>query len=268
MNQTADAPPPRRSRWQRFSPSMGWRAFWSEIVIVVLGVVLALAANEAVQDWNWRHKVEDAETRLTDDLALVYLWDAENRATQPCVDAQLAALAERVMRSGDTLEPAAVHTANGHRFVVRLPRRPYRFPVWDALVADGTAARFPPERQALIGRISEAMTQARLGGQSETPVQLAGRLMALGYPLPLDPGNRTALLMDLEELRTRISLYTFASVQRLAALEESGDAPAEARVEAFLAASGTVAFCRAQGLPLADWRDHRELLGPDVLPSR
>ena len=39
-----------RSRWQRFSPSMGWRAFWSEIVIVVLGVAIALAANEAVQD--------------------------------------------------------------------------------------------------------------------------------------------------------------------------------------------------------------------------
>ena len=42
----------QRPRWRRFSPSMGWRAFWSEIVIVVLGVVIALAANEAVQDWN------------------------------------------------------------------------------------------------------------------------------------------------------------------------------------------------------------------------
>ena len=36
----------RRSRWRRFSPSMGWRAFWSEIVIVVLGVVIALAAGK------------------------------------------------------------------------------------------------------------------------------------------------------------------------------------------------------------------------------
>ena len=43
----------RRSRWQRFSPSMGWPAFWSEILIVVLGVVIALGANEAVEEWNW-----------------------------------------------------------------------------------------------------------------------------------------------------------------------------------------------------------------------
>lgn len=60
-----------RSRWRRFSPSMGWRAFWSEIVIVVLGVVIALAANEAVQEWNWRNKVEDAEARLQGDITWV-----------------------------------------------------------------------------------------------------------------------------------------------------------------------------------------------------
>lgn len=38
----------RGSRWQRSSPSMGLRAFWSEILIVVLGLAIALAANQAV----------------------------------------------------------------------------------------------------------------------------------------------------------------------------------------------------------------------------
>ena len=66
-----------RSRWRRFSPSMGWRAFWSEIVIVVLGVVIALAANEAVQDWAWRNKVKDAEVRLRYDITWAFLWEAE-----------------------------------------------------------------------------------------------------------------------------------------------------------------------------------------------
>ena len=45
----ADAPASaHRPRWRRFSPSMGWRAFWSEIVIVVLGVAIALAANPEI----------------------------------------------------------------------------------------------------------------------------------------------------------------------------------------------------------------------------
>ena len=83
------AEPGHRSRWRRFSPSMGWRAFWSEIVIVVLGVAIALAANEAVQAWNWRNKVSDAETRLQGDITFAFLWSAETAASQPCIDAQL-----------------------------------------------------------------------------------------------------------------------------------------------------------------------------------
>jgi hypothetical protein len=62
----------------------GWQAFWTEIVIVVLGVVIALAANEAVQDWTWRTRVADAETRLQADIAWVFLWSAEKAASQPC----------------------------------------------------------------------------------------------------------------------------------------------------------------------------------------
>ena len=116
----------RRSRWQRFSPSMGWKAFWSEIVIVVLGVAIALAANEAVQDWTWRNKVQDAETRLRDDIAWAFLWGAEVYVSQPCIDEQLAALSRNVLDSGDTLTPQPVYTANTTlQYVVRMPNRPH-----------------------------------------------------------------------------------------------------------------------------------------------
>ena len=84
---------------------MGWTAFWSEILIVVLGVVIALAANEAVEQWNWRNKVAEAETRLQGDIAWAFLWSAEKSLSQPCVDAQLAALISTVLESGDTLAP-------------------------------------------------------------------------------------------------------------------------------------------------------------------
>ena len=73
---------PRRSRWQRFSPSMGWPAFWSEILIVVLGVVIALAANEAVEEWSWQRKVAEAELRLQGDVDWAFLWAAEKSLSQ------------------------------------------------------------------------------------------------------------------------------------------------------------------------------------------
>ena len=136
---------------------MGWRAFWSEIVIVVLGVAIALAANEAVQDWTWRSKVEDAETRLHGDIVWAFLWSAEKYAIQPCVDAQLAALGRNVLASGDILKPAPVIVSKGLPYVVRMPWRPYRFPTWDALLADGT--RCP------VSRAGDATLKALLQGR-------------------------------------------------------------------------------------------------------
>lgn len=247
----------------RFSPSMGWRAFWSEIVIVVLGVAIALAANEAVQEWSWRNKVSDAEARLRGDIAWTFLWAAEKYATQPCVDAQLAALGRSVLESGQTLAPASVMTSSNVTYVVRSPNRPYRFPVWDALVSDGTASHFTPQRQAFLGRISDATRNA---GLSEADTRrLMGRLLVMRHPIALDAVVRADLLTQINELRTLTSYEALNALQRMRVIVDAGSAPNADVVEAFLNgaatnasaadASGTVKFCKAQGLPLADWND-------------
>lgn len=260
-----------RSRWRRFSPSMGWRAFWSEIVIVVLGVVIALAANEAVQDWSWRTKVQDSETRLNGDITWAFLWVAEKYVSQPCIDAQLAALSRIVLESGETLTPVPVLTSSNVRYVVRMPNRPYRFPTWDALVADGTATHFAPKRQAFLGRISDDMAEAR---QSEAETRrLMGSLMVMRDPIPLDPSVRADLLTHIEELRSLTMFETVSAQQRLRLIADSGSAPPADVVESFLNISarnasgsefsGTVQYCKAHGLPLADWRDYRKVTVSD-----
>jgi hypothetical protein len=87
VNETSK--PAYRSRWGRFSPAMGWKAFWSEIVIVVLGVVIALAANESVQNWSWQNKVRDGEVRLQSDMSYLFTVAAEQYVIAPCAEAQL-----------------------------------------------------------------------------------------------------------------------------------------------------------------------------------
>ena len=260
----AMAPEPApRSRWKRFSPSMGWRAFWSEIVIVVLGVVIALAANEAVQDWSWRNKVEDAEARLRDDVAWTFLWAAEKYVSRPCVDAQLDALARNVLESGQRLKPAPVGSFSNVGYVVRMPNRPYRFPVWDALVANGTATHLGQDRQAFLGRISDAMAQARVSEAEGR--RLFGRLLVMRDPIELDAGVRADLLTQINELRTLTAFEALNAQQRMRTIVDAGSAPRTKVVEAFLHGpgttasgaefSGTVQFCKAHGLPLADWHD-------------
>lgn len=252
----------------RFSPSMGWRAFWSEIVIVVLGVVIALAANEAVQEWSWRNKVADAEARLQGDVTWAFLWAAEKYSSRPCVDAQLAALSRNVLESTATLKPAHLVTNHlGLSYVVRLPNRPYRFPVWDALIADGTASHFAPQRQAFLGRISSDMAQA-LSSETETR-SLMGRLLMMRDPIPLDPVVRAELLTNINQLRSLTAFEALNAQQRMRRISDAGDAPTAEHVELFLNASGKnpsgsdysgmAYFCNSQRLPVADWRDYQKV---------
>jgi hypothetical protein len=250
--------PTRRSRWQRFSPSMGWRAFWSEILIVVIGVVIALAANEAVEQWNWRNKVADGEARLREDTANVFEWSAERYATGPCIDAQLAALITRVMDSGERLDPAPIHTSLNMRRVLTAPQRPFRFPVWDALVADGTASRMSPERQALYGRLGDSMARMRL--RNEDYMRLRGRLLVLAHPIALDAQTQIRLLTDLEELRAMNAADVRSLGQDMSFMTEYGIHPGSKSVVEFLATSTTIKFCREQGLPMSDWRDTRDTM--------
>lgn len=259
--------PARRSRWQRFSPSMGWPAFWSEILIVVLGVAIALAANEAVQDWNWRNKVKDAEARLQGDIAWAFLWAAEKSASQPCIDAQLAAMARNVIESGDTLQPMPLVTETDLQRVVRMPNRSYRFPVWDALLADGTASHFATQRQAVFGRIGDGMALSR--SYEMEARRLAGNLLLMRDPIALDPVVRANLLTDINQLRSLTATDAVVARQRMRVIADAGIAPPDEMVERFLNASGNQQsgadfsgmpyFCKTQDLPVADWRDYRKL---------
>ena len=200
---TAPATASRRPRWQRYSPSMGWKAFWSEILIVVLGVVIALAANEAMQEWSWRGKVGDGQARLLDETANVFEWSAEQYATQPCIQAQLDRLTRRLLDSGDVLKPAPTYSESSSehssRFVVRLPYRPWHMPTWESLVADGTATRFSSQAQADYSSLA-TLTDVNRDLRIESN-QSAGRLLALSHPIPLDASARREFLVDIEALR-------------------------------------------------------------------
>lgn len=247
---------------------MGWPAFWSEILIVVLGVAIALAASQAVEEWNWRNKVKDAEARLQGDITWAFLWAAEKSASQACVDAQLAALGERVRNSGEILEPAPVLPNLEQQVLVRMPFRPYRFPVWDALLADGTASHFSTHRQALYGRISDGMEASRANEMESRRV--GGYLLLMRDPIPLDPGVRAMLLNTINALRSMTAYEGVNAQQRMRVIDDAGLAPPDEVVERFLNASGaqpsgadfsgTVHFCATQGLPLRDWRDYRKIV--------
>ena len=50
-------------------PLHGWREFAGEVGVVLLGVLLALGAQQLVSDWQWRSDVRDADARISEELS-------------------------------------------------------------------------------------------------------------------------------------------------------------------------------------------------------
>jgi hypothetical protein len=72
-------------------PLHGWREFAGEVGIIVLGVLIALGAEQALEDWHWRQKVNDAEEAMRLELAQDDGPQAYARVViGPCLDAELA----------------------------------------------------------------------------------------------------------------------------------------------------------------------------------
>ncbi len=75
-------------------PMHGWREFLGEVGIIVLGVLIALGAEQVVEAWHWHHEVGELREALDHELDY-NLASLRYRATQEdCVAARIATLAE------------------------------------------------------------------------------------------------------------------------------------------------------------------------------
>src|SRR5437763_8229092 len=71
-------------------PLHGWREFAGEVGIIVVGVLIALGAEQVVEGWHWRDKVGRAESAMRLELAEDDAPQAYGRVlVGPCLDAQI-----------------------------------------------------------------------------------------------------------------------------------------------------------------------------------
>jgi hypothetical protein len=99
-------------------PMHGWREFVGEVGIIVLGVLIALSAEQLIERWTWQRKVEETKTQLDTelhrDVKSAYSW----MVIAPCVDRQLAAIdaALTLARETGRLEPTPPLTPSLEEF--------------------------------------------------------------------------------------------------------------------------------------------------------
>ena len=49
-------------------PVRDWREFLSEMLVIVLGILIALSGEQLIETLQWRHEVRETETRLGREL--------------------------------------------------------------------------------------------------------------------------------------------------------------------------------------------------------
>jgi hypothetical protein len=82
----------------RPNPVHGWRDFAKEVGIIVLGVLIALGAEQGVEWLHWRHEVEIQRAALREEALQNLTAAAYRLAEQPCIEKRLAELEEGFRR--------------------------------------------------------------------------------------------------------------------------------------------------------------------------
>src|SRR4051812_20799371 len=69
-------------------PIHSWRGYLKEYAIIVVGVLTALAAQQAAEWWKWQSDVSSARTALAAEAAGINAYFAFRIAIAPCVERQ------------------------------------------------------------------------------------------------------------------------------------------------------------------------------------
>lgn len=189
----------------KLNPPNGWNAVFWELAIVVIGVLIALGAQQVVETLRWRDEVRSTEDALTIEIAASVLHASERQLVNRCLSDRLTHLIGKISSnegpwSGDPMpinkSPRAVTTVWAAPY--RTPNRPWSGDVWEAAQSAGVFNHMRRERVAAFSKV-----YARIEGLrkvNEVEHQVFPQLLYLSFDTPLDAAARQQALGGLGRL--------------------------------------------------------------------
>ena len=129
----------------RPKPLHGARDLLTEIGVIVVGIVIALAGQQVVEAWHWSHQTRETEDALRVEIQVSVDNVAERIALDGCLRRQLTALQVAAVARTPLARPAA----NPARVVPDLYESPWRawtWGSWEAAMASGALSHMTPTR--------------------------------------------------------------------------------------------------------------------------
>jgi hypothetical protein len=227
-------------------PWHGVRELTKEIGTIVIGVLIALGAEQGVEWLHWQEKTQAAEGQIQRELSFSWGTAEERIEVTPCLEQRLAALEDRLLAPETQWVPlpSMVHPLTGPA-VYLSPSRNWDSEVWRSLAADGTVGHLGRDRQVMLGRLYVQIGHMEADNRLE--FSEIGELNLLGRALDLDRAQRLALARLIERERWRVKVMGANAKQihdKIPALMR----PTTVAANTLLATSGTLKACRALGL--------------------
>ena len=188
-----------------FKPINGWRTFLGEVGIIVLGVLIALGAQQVIEGWQWRQRTGEARVALAREITNISALHYERLIVQRCLLNRLAFLAGRLEKSGPnwTAEPENFinprrYMSNALPIAYRPPQRDLVDSIWVSVRSDQTLGHLKADESAAIAAIyANARSVDALQIQEQ---EMAVGLGPLARDMTLDPGDRTHFLQRIYAL--------------------------------------------------------------------
>lgn len=221
-------------------PWRGWRELAKEIGTIVIGVLIALGAEQAVEALHWAHQIEAGEAALKTAYRREARNVAERGAQDACITERIAALSRIVAQASESGRLPAVGP------LVHPPFTPWTIGAWNALVASQTVAHVPRERMMAYTQIAASTAYlSSLSDQEEAYWTILDSMTG--------PGRR---LSDVEADKLRTTLAEAAGANRYmrsttASLRQSLTASKLIDEAAFAEAVKATAARNAQACPPA-----------------
>lgn len=196
-------------------PTHGWREFIGEVGIIVVGVLIAIGAEQVVETLHMRRETDEAFHAVRSELALAAGVFDERVAVQPCLDRRLAELGVLVSEARQT------HHLPDIGEIGRPPVRPVQSSAWASASSRGLAGKFAEADRETV-QSHHAQSESYEGDVQHEQEMWATLRMLEHQPGAIDGALLADAVSTLERLRFRSYLNGLDADQLLTSIKSMG----------------------------------------------